>query len=320
MRFNCTVIIVFRMPEGQENVLTKAKVNILAYLKSVGTPNMNSGNRMNDYTIQTARFGKSLPFIEPQDKILYFNEVTPFFPRKMKALYFRDSYVDLFEKILFNLNNPDSSACLTGMAITGNPGIGKSVFLFYVMWRISSMKEVGTVILRRAKDYGLIYVLDKDGCCVTRNLGDIDEFLLRSNTWYLTDTLDPQPGELKAVTILVSPPSRHYYNQFIKYSMTDSLRYLPVWSLEELQECAALYQMTPTAIEEEYSLIGGIPRFVLEKGSSNFFQNGMVNGEIGRLIHDNFKLLAPEYEISELVVHDIVNSDFQKTGIQFAST
>lgn len=183
------------------------------------------------------------------------------------------------------------------------------------------MDDVGTVVnLRRAKDSESIHIFGNTGSLSTWNFGDVNDLLSLRNTWYLMDSLDPQPGELKAVTIRVSPPSRHYYNQFIKYSMTDSLRYLPVWSLEELQECAALYQMTPTAIEEEYSLIGGIPRFVLEKGSSNFFQNGMVNGEIGRLIHDNFKLLAPEYEISELVVHDIVNSDFQKTGIQFAST
>ena len=74
------------------------------------------------------------------------------------------------------------------MAITGNPGIGKSIFLFYVMWKILSMDSVGTVILHRARDRGLIYVFENNKCWSTLNYEDIVNILTLSNTWYLTDT------------------------------------------------------------------------------------------------------------------------------------
>ena len=139
------------------------------------------------------------------------------------------------------------------MAITGNPGIGKSVFLFYMLWRLSSIETVGAVLRHRAKDRGLIYVFEKERCWITRNLRIIDNLLILPNTWYLTDTLDPPPAEIRAVTVLVASPARKHYKEFLKYSSTDSLRYLPVWSLEELHCDAGLYNMTFGAVQSAFA-------------------------------------------------------------------
>eukprot|EP00842_Homolaphlyctis_polyrhiza_P004700 jgi/Hompol1/5230/HPOL_004312-RA len=209
------------------------------------------------------------------------------------------------------------------MAITGNPGIGKSLFLFYIMWRISTMDGVGIVVLRRAKDYGLIYVFEKTRCWTTSKYDDVVDWLFLPDTWYLTDTLATPPGEFKAVTIVVASPARVHYKEFLKYSSTDSLRYLPVWSLDELKQAAALYDIEPGSIEQRYCLIGGIARYVLEKQKEDLSSTIAVS--VGRLNIDKFLLIADgkldkNDEISHLIVHYVVNCDFQMTSLQFSST
>jgi DNA replication protein DnaC len=86
----------------------------------------------------------------PKEDILYFTCIPSFFADDMYALLIRESYASLFELIIYNLLELGKHR----MAITGNPGIGKSHFVFYIMWKISTMDGVGTVVLRRAKDGG----------------------------------------------------------------------------------------------------------------------------------------------------------------------
>ena len=48
----------------------------------------------------------------------------------MKTLYIRKAYEDLFTIIWKNLEDKENDeGKITGMAITGTPGIGKSMFL-----------------------------------------------------------------------------------------------------------------------------------------------------------------------------------------------
>jgi hypothetical protein len=267
----------------------------------------------------STNFWNSLPLLKEENNILHFTVIPTFFPDVMKSLLIRQSYVGLFQRIIDNLNNFKFHR----MAITGNPGIGKSLFLFYIMWRISSMSSVGSVILHRAKDRGLIYVFENERCWRTRNLGDIDEALFLSNTWYLTDTLDPIPGEVKAVTILVSSPSEKHYNEFLKYPSNDSLRYLPVWTLEELMQAAPLYQLSTEVVERRYCIIGGIPRYVLEKSSEDLIP--VINSAVAKLNIEKFHLIASgllskEEEISHRIVHYVVDESFNMTTLQFSSS
>ena len=190
------------------------------------------------------------------------------------------------------------------------------------------MGNVGSVILHRAKDRGLIYVFRRDSCFTTRDLGDIDRYLAIPNTWYLTDTLDPPPGEVKAVTILVASPARKHYKEFLKYSVTDVLRYLPVWSLEELMKARKSFSLSEEQVENRYCLIGGIPRFVLEKEQDLVSLKDLVSlidGAIIRLNIDNFESIAvgnlqKDDEISHLVVHFEVNAGYTDATLRMGSS
>ena len=84
--------------------------------------------------------------------------------RKFKTLYIRQSYIDLIKIIIDNLKRSEQNHQYHRMAITGNPGIGKSFFLIYVMWKISSMDNVD---IHRGKDRGVIYVFKGKNKCWT---------------------------------------------------------------------------------------------------------------------------------------------------------
>jgi hypothetical protein len=127
------------------------------------------------------------------------------------------------------------------MAITGTPGIGKILFLFYIMWRLANMETTKTVVLHRRVDLGLIYVFRNEECRITYDFDYVGQFLERPTTWYLTDALLQSSGGAKGVTIVVSTPDRKYYSAFRKDVRIAPLHYLPTWSLKELQLNTPLY-------------------------------------------------------------------------------
>ena len=97
----------------------------------------------------------------------------------LKRLYIRESYEDFFKIISMNrkLKEPDR---LHRMAITGTPGIGKSVFLilFYGGWLIRKKRR--RWFYRRRMDGELAYVFQNDGCWETSNISSLLEILLIS--------------------------------------------------------------------------------------------------------------------------------------------
>ena len=225
----------------------------------------------------------------------------------MKKLYIRKAYEDLFTIICKNLEEKDIEKRLTGIAITGTPGIGKSMFLFYILWRLANMETTKTVIIHRKFERGGIYVFQNSGCWETFNYSDVAGLLKDDSTytWYLTDTLEPSPARVKAVTILVSSPSEKYYSEFLEDSSVPPLHYLPVWSLEELKLTAESYSKSPEEVEKRFNMIGGIPRYVLEKDMD---LEAMIDEKIGKLLSNNILQLptferAQENEISHRLVH-----------------
>ena len=270
-------------------------------------------------------FWLSLPETSPSNDILTFPIIPKFFPEGLKAIYIRQSYIDLFAMIL-NLEKEElhCGKKLHRMAITGNPGIGKSVFLFYVLWRLSLICTTETVILRREKDEGRILVFQRNDCWITKNPDLIDQYLDDKCTWYLTDTLSKPPGEIvKAVTIVVSSPATKHYSEFLKHSATDILRFLPVWSLEELHASCSLFSTMEDQVTERHTLIGGLVRFVLEKKEQDLrklINEAMNKTDFGKLKNINMQEKDKVDEFSHRVIHFIIDSEtFEKCGLQFSS-
>ena len=215
--------------------------------------------------VELARFWSSLRDISKTDEFLHFHRRPKFFPERMKSLYVRKAYEDLFRIIWENFQHENTEKRLCRMAITGTPGTGKSIFLFYILWRLANMGNTRTVILHRQIERGGIYVFQNSGCWETFNYSDIVHLLRDATTWYLTDSLEPPPALVDAVTILVSSPAQKYYSNFLKYLPIPPLHYLPTWSLEELKRVAHVYLKSLEEVEKRFDMVGGIARYVLEE-------------------------------------------------------
>ncbi|CAG8633634.1 10739_t:CDS:2, partial [Ambispora gerdemannii] len=114
--------------------------------------------------------------------------------------------------------------------ITGNPGIGKSYFLFYILYELA---KNGETVLLDSHDHDKCIVF-KNGVVELETIGNLGYILNKNTTWYLVDT--KKPMRYQAKTILVSSPNPHYYKEFLKYQYT-TMRYMPIWSLNELRYC-----------------------------------------------------------------------------------
>ena len=155
------------------------------------------------------------------------------------------------------------------------------------------------------------------------NLTEIDRFLNDLNTWYLADALLSSPDGAKGTTILVSPPSEKYYSGFLKCSHVVPLHYLPIWSLDELKLMAPSYNRSEDVVKERFDMIGGLPRYVLEKDSD---LEEVFNLSIGKLPLDELILLAlgkfsGEDQIGHWIVHFKVEPPlYTKRTLTIAST
>ncbi|KAG0053356.1 hypothetical protein BGZ83_001250 [Gryganskiella cystojenkinii] len=190
-------------------------------------------------------------------------------------LYVRQAYKDLYGTILqmFENNRPNDSGFWKKIVVTGTSGTGTSAFLVYFAIRLLAEGDDDNnppMLIFHTKQRDKCYVFG--GRCTLRsgNIDDFMPFLKLPNTWYLVDSA-PSPALERAKTIISAPPST-LASRVLRYQDVDkkvSWRYyLPPWNLEELKNCrnsVRAFRAVPLELMEElYSEIGGVPRYVLE--------------------------------------------------------
>jgi ABC-type cobalamin/Fe3+-siderophores transport system ATPase subunit len=189
-------------------------------------------------------------------------------------------------------------------ALTGTPGVGKSAFLFYMLWRLARTQENEMIILHRACDAKQIFVFTKGDCYSTTGLHTIQHMLYEPTTWYLTDTLSPPPGQYLATTILVASPDRRHYSEFLKHTLGVHLHYLPVWTLDELLILAPKYSLSKAVVLERFRMIGGIPRFIQSEWDlKTIIDDALSRVNIQRLSHNTCQELYSERDMCHTIVH-----------------
>ena len=252
------------------------------------------------------KFWNSLHEMKPENGFLKFQIRLSLLPKRLKWLYIREAYEDLFQIIWNNLHSDnETKEQISRMAITGTPGTGKSMFLFYILWRLANIETIKAVIIYRQTERGRIYVFQNSGCWKTFKYPDIADILEDENTWFLTDALKSPPGPVNAVTILVSSPSKVYYSEFLKYLPVPFLHYLPTWSLGELKKLADSYSVTEEEIEKRFNMIGGVARYVLEdkRALGPIIDDAIGSLALNKLISIVLGETSEENEISHRIVH-----------------
>ncbi|KAK5796966.1 hypothetical protein F5H01DRAFT_418780 [Linnemannia elongata] len=195
-------------------------------------------------------------------------------------IYVREAYKDLYDTILgtFENNTPYTGNELKKhVIVTGTSGIGKSAFLVYFAIRLlaESDDDNPPIIVFHTKRSAKCYVFGGRSTVRSGNIEAFKPFLSLPDTWYFVDsTPDPVLGRAKTV---ISASPKTLFSEAHQYQDVDKRvawrYYMAPWSLEELKKCRISvvgFEVVPLeAVEELYSKIGGVPRYVLERPMQN---------------------------------------------------
>jgi hypothetical protein len=178
----------------------------------------------------------------------------------LNQLFIRESYKTIASSILEG--NGSHKAI-----ITGTPGIGKSVFLVYLLWKLVKDGKRVLFIYHPFK----IYYDGKGGVFrfASGNLPlDNDDSFWNETLWCLFDAKGKNEANLYEFPIslckfiLSTSPRREMVNDFKKPPVPDCF-YMPIWTEAELEAIAQFFPHA-TKWRERFSVLGGIPRHVLE--------------------------------------------------------
>ncbi len=174
----------------------------------------------------------------------------------IENLYIRESF-----RVIASSINPGINKAI----ITGTPGIGKSLFLIYLLWKL--VKE-GKRVLFIYHPFNIYYDGNGGVFSLDKVPSSIDFSFWNDTLWCLFDAkgknethLSEFPYELCRFIVSTSP-RREMVNDFKKPPVPQEF-YMPTWSEAELENIAPLF---PNATEwrVRFENLGGIPRHVLE--------------------------------------------------------
>lgn len=152
--------------------------------------------------------------------------------------------------------------------VSGNPGIGKSVWTNYLLWRCY---RKGVTVIQHDLSEHQLWLLQpgKMAVLVSERVRRVRQYLRRSGVaqskvLYLCDTGGTsitEPDGCPYTTVLTSSPDRRHFKQFVKqYSV--STHVWPVWSRDEVRLCHDwLFKgISRDRIQAHYDVAGGILR------------------------------------------------------------
>ncbi|CAG8597498.1 5151_t:CDS:2 [Funneliformis mosseae] len=205
-----------------EDSLNYGNDNVKAtYLRNILTEPPNKRVKIDDRLNKFWRVLKDASCGE----FLVLSENTRFLGKKNgpSTVFIRKCYLDL-QVVVFKRNK---------IRITGNPGIGKTYFGYYLLYLLALQN---TIVYDNANEAKLIVF---DGENATKS-DDIEPYLRDPNVWYIVD--GKEPSDVNAKTILICSPNKS--------------------TLINILEAVYLFIRC-----------GGISRFVLEKANDITHQN-----------------------------------------------
>lgn len=171
------------------------------------------------------------------------------------VLFIRKCYDDLLDPIFDEKTR--------NLRITGNPGVGKTFFGYYLLYQLALLDK--TTIYDNHNKLHIILFDQKKGYYLDRIIHsfEISKYLNNPDVYRIVD------GKISiksvAKTILICSPLKDNHKEFDKFDKP-YIRYMPVWSWEEINTCRSkIYEeLSIDHVRELYIKWGGIPRYVLE--------------------------------------------------------
>jgi len=244
-------------------------------------------------------------------------------------IFVRDFYDRFIEQQLGNFTYVEKRS--QGAVVLGTPGIGKSAFAWYVVWKALNMGK--TVLFHHflSNNEYLLFRGDEP----VQVLDKFPEFYFsdeeRENMVFVVDTAPPR-GYF-CYTVLVSSPDYKVVKEFLKTSSVHRY-FFPTHTLHELKSmrdsCFGGNSVQGDKLSDEeltrryFELFGGVPRFALcdvANSDADMLIGEMVS-KASEMLRSQSIYFRPEdvYDLSHRVFHLIVSREtFQIEEIAFAS-
>jgi len=192
----------------------------------------------------------------------------PYSQDKIKKVFVRKCYVDVFDLLMNRIGEGKES-----FAISGTPGVGKSVFFVYLLFKF--MKDVNGIL--PFKPRRVVYQRDQvfacydleQKCVFDCRQEDALDIVDEPSTLYVMDGKLSIPLDSNCVTLFISSPRSEFYKEFVKQKKARQW-YFPIWTKEELDECRSkCYPYLPANIcNERYRVYGGVARYFFDDDES----------------------------------------------------
>ncbi|KAF7301146.1 hypothetical protein MIND_00679000 [Mycena indigotica] len=199
----------------------------------------------------------------------------------------RDEYLEAFRYIFFTYE-PSSPQIFRRFFITGQPGIGKSCFACYLLFRLLALGK--TVFF---------YFGGQDVCYFDQKGAHSADFSPRTNkaaenlskSWVVIDVEDTKwepPAALRSAygVVWTSSPQEERMKGF-KQKFGGKIWYMKTWSSEETQATRTLLGLNQNALENSQSVAGPIPRALWGIESSVLNDTFTIDQYIGQALQKN---------------------------------
>ena len=199
----------------------------------------------------------------------------------------RESYVKLYENYIKRKDY---------ILVTGNPGIGKSIFLFYVLKQLlieTSIREQVFILGSAISQFYYYFNKEVVHCfsSTAELLGAVIEDKEDKDIYFLFDcatqsgwTPDHNIALFCKKSVVFASPQKKNFKDYFKHCILTGRGtqvYMPVWSPSEVKDMCAYCSYNVSNIMDIYDLVGGIPRMLFRENditTIKFAVDAAVNG------------------------------------------
>ncbi|CAK9023443.1 unnamed protein product [Durusdinium trenchii] len=210
-------------------------------------------------------------------------------------LVVRECYVQMNDEAMQWLNKKTEDDKIGLFIVTGTPGIGKSMFLGFMLAFLAEEQKYHIVVQR-----GNMWWSRQIGRKTMAHYETKPIKLLQSSQTLLL--ADPHGGDGRAqieqrsagcTMVFISPSKKSYDTPYKQQKVESTLRYMPVWALEEyLTHREKLFpHVSHEQVKQAHSLLGGSLRWLREllstKGDMSNVARDLVQQSIHNCTYDN---------------------------------
>ena len=251
--------------------------------------------------------------------------VFPGISKIRSKLFIRPCYKELSEIIL----DGASRGVVRDVVVTGTPGIGKSVFGWYLLYLLRCQGR--TVVYELKGDW---YRFSDEGV----QEGEFSDFrragYLRDPTaWYLSDPEWRPKETFEGTTVVLVSPKEDRVKEFLKQSILDLQLFMPVFDMDEVLECRqAVYPDVPLEdVKKAFGDVGGVARAIFRPRKLQQLKDKMEKGARGMDVEVLRRVLSFQYSTSDdkistdetgdalLHIFPLPDAMFERFEVNFAS-